>query len=351
LSSLPLGESHGAPLFDDRLVARKQKGAIFKYACLAMTVFGVLALAALFYDIIGSTFTWAAVQDRELRGETSREVHEVWPLWDGIFNRSELQAETAEKYPEARLEFYSWINFDFFTQYPSRFPELAGFRSPILGSLLVIGLTALLSLPLGVAAAIYLEEYGGKGWLARFIEVNIANLAGVPSIIYGLLGLAIFVRSWESLTGGRTIIAGALVMTLLSLPVIIVAAREALRAVPPSIREAAYGVGATRWETTWSHVLPYALPGVLTGMILAMSRAIGETAPLITIGALTYIAFDPQGLRDTFTVMPIQIFNWVSLPQQAFHNVASAGIVILLAILLTMNALAIFIRRKTERNW
>lgn len=351
MSSLPLSSSPGAELFDDRLSRRKRSGSIFKYFCLLMTVFGVLALGALLYDIIGSTFTWAATTEREVRGGSVPEVEQTWPLWDGIFRREEIKAEAAERYPESTFEFYSWINWDFFTQYPSRFPELSGFRSPILGSLLVIGLTALLSLPLGVAAAIYLEEYSAKGWLARFIEVNIANLAGVPSIIYGLLGLAIFVRSWESFTGGRTIIAGALVMTIVSLPVIIVAGREALRAVPPSIREAAYGVGATKWETTWSHVLPYALPGVLTGMILAMSRAIGETAPLITIGALTYIAFDPNGLRDTFTVMPIQIFNWVSLPQQAFHNVASAGIMILLVILLGMNAIAIVIRKKTERTW
>ena len=351
MSSLPISDSPGAQLFDDRLSRRKRKGAIFKYFCLTMTAFGVLALGALFYDIVGATFTWAAVTEREVRGESVPEVHETWTLWEGIFNRSEVKAEAAEKYPEAQLVFYSWIDFDFFTNYPSRFPELSGFRSPILGSLLVIGLTAFLSLPLGVAAAIYLEEYGGKGWFSRFIEVNIANLAGVPSIIFGLLGLAIFVRSWDSVTGGRTIIAGALVMTIVSLPLIIVAAREAIRAVPPSIREAAYGVGATRWETTWSHVLPYALPGVLTGMILAMSRAIGETAPLITIGALTYIAFDPNGLRDTFTVMPIQIFNWVSLPQAAFHNLASAGILVLLVILLSMNAIAIFVRRKTERSW
>jgi phosphate transport system permease protein len=351
LSSLPVSDTPGAQLFNDRLSRRKRKGAIFKYFCLLMTVFGVLALGALLYDIIGSTFTWAATTEREVRGESVPEVQETWPLWDGIFRRDEIKAEAAAEYPDATFEFYSWINLDFFTNFPSRYPELSGFRSPILGSLLVIGLTALLTLPLGVAAAIYLEEYGGKGWFSRFIEVNIANLAGVPSIIYGLLGLAIFVRAWEGFTGGRTVIAGALVMTIVSMPIVIVAAREAIRAVPPSIREAAYGVGATKWETTWSHVLPYALPGVLTGMILAMSRAIGETAPLITIGALTYIAFDPQGLRDSFTVMPIQIFNWVSLPQQAYHNLASAGILVLLVLLLTMNAIAIIVRKKTERTW
>lgn len=316
-----------------------------------MTLFGVLALMALILDTVGAAFTFVAVEERELRGESRPEVVEIWSLWEGLLNRSELEEYVATEHPEAEFQFYSWIDFSFFTNYPSRFPEIAGFRSPIMGSLLVIGLTALLAIPLGTGAAIYLEEYGGKGWISRVIETNISNLAGVPSIIYGLLGLAIFVRSWDGLTGGRTIIAGTLTMTLLSLPVIVVAAREAIRAVPPSLREASYAVGATRWETTYAHVLPAALPGMVTGAILAMSRAIGETAPLITIGALTYIAFDPDSLRDIFTVMPIQIFNWVSLPQAAFHNLASAGILILLSILLSMNALAFYIRRKTERTW
>jgi phosphate transport system permease protein len=338
-------------MFDDQLSRRKRKGSIFRAVCLALTLFGVVALAALLLDTIGSAFTFAAVEERELRGESVPEVVEIWSLWEGLLKRSELQEYVATEYPEAEFKFYSWINFDFFTGYPSRFPEISGFRSPILGSLFVIGLTALLSIPIGAGAAIYLEEYGGKGWISRVIETNISNLAGVPSIIYGLLGLAIFVRSWDGLTGGGTVIAGALTMTLLSLPVIVVAAREAIRAVPPSLREASYAVGATRWETTYAHVLPAALPGMVTGAILAMSRAIGETAPLITIGALTYIAFDPDGLRDIFTVMPIQIFNWVTQPQAAFHHIASAGILILLTILLSMNALAFYIRRKTERTW
>ena len=350
MSSLPT-TTGAQDLFDDRLARRKQKGSIFRALCLAMTLFGVVALAALLFDTIGAAFTFAAVEERELRGESQPEAVEIWSLWEGLLNRSELEEYVATEYPEAEFRFYSWINFDFFTNYPSRFPEIAGFRSPIIGTLLVIGITALLSIPVGAGAAIYLEEYGGKGWIARVIETNISNLAGVPSIIYGLLGLAIFVRSWDSLTGGRTIVAGALTMTLLSLPVIVVAAREAIRAVPPSLREASYAVGATRWETTYAHVLPAALPGIVTGAILAMSRAIGETAPLITIGALTFIAFDPNSLRDIFTVMPIQIFNWVSLPQQAFQHIASAGILILLALLLSMNALAIIIRRKTERTW
>jgi phosphate transport system permease protein len=350
LSTLPIRPEFQEQ-FTDRLAARKRSGSVFRMFCLAMTLFGVIALAALLLDTIGAAFTFAAVEEREVRGESVPQAVEIWSLWEGLLNRSELQEYVATEYPDAEFKFYSWINLDFFTNYPSRFPELAGFRSPLIGSLLVIGLTALLSIPIGAAAAIYLEEYSRKGWVARVIETNIANLAGVPSIIYGLLGLAIFVRSWDVFTGGRTIIAGALTMTLLSLPVVIVAAREAIRAVPPSLREASYAVGATRWETTYAHVLPAAAPGIVTGSILAMSRAIGETAPLITIGALTFIAFDPSGLRDIFTVMPIQIFNWVSLPQAAFHHVASAGILVLLVLLLSMNAIAIVIRRKTERTW
>ncbi|MEX2425209.1 MAG: phosphate ABC transporter permease PstA, partial [Thermomicrobiaceae bacterium] len=291
------------------------------------------------------------IEERELRGESTPEVVDVWPLWKGVIDRSELEAITAAEHPDAELTFYSWVDLEFLTNFPSRYPELSGFRSPLLGSLFVIGITALLSFPVGVGAAIYLEEYSTDNWVNRVIETNIGNLAGVPSIIYGLLGLALFVRASDGLTGGRTILAGAMTMTLLSLPVIIVAAREAIRAVPQSLREGSYALGASRWETTRDHVLPAAIPGILTGTILAMSRAIGETAPLITIGALTYIAFDPGGLRDIFTVMPIQIFSWVSLPQQTFQHLASAGILVLLTVLLMMNGAAILIRRKTEQRW
>ncbi len=350
MSSLPT-PNHREALFDDRINARKRRGGIFRNICLAMTIFGVLALGALLYDTIGNTFTWAAVEEREVRGRVQPHVVKTWPLWEGLFNRDELERNTAENYPEAEFRFFSWLNINFLTNFPSRFPELGGFRSPLIGSLMVIGITLVLAFPIGAGAAIYLEEYSPNGWLSRIIETNIANLAGVPSIIYGLLGLTIFVRGAEGLTGGGTVLAGAFTMTLLSLPVIIVAAREAIRAVPSTQRQAALALGATRWETTYSHVLPSALPGILTGTILAMSRAIGETAPLITIGALTYVAFEPSGVRDVFTVMPIQIFNWVSLPQATFHNLASAGIVVLLSILLTMNGIAIIIRRKTERTW
>jgi len=198
-----------------------------------------------------------------------------------------------------------------------------------------------------VAAAVYLEEYAKESVVNRFIEVNIANLAGVPSIVYGILGLVVFVHIF---TLGRSVLAGALTMSLLVLPVIIIASREAIRAVPASIRHAAYALGATRWQTTRSHVLPSALPGILTGVILALSRAIGETAPLVMIGALTSVAFVPEGPMDAFTALPIQIYNWASRPQEEFHQLAAAGIVVLLIILLLMNAIAVYVRNRSERK-
>ncbi len=240
-----------------------------------------------------------------------------------------------------------WLSGSFFTNFPSRFPEQAGIRAALWGTIWLIGLTALFSIPIGVGAAIYLEEYARRGWLNRLIEVNIANLAGTPSIVYGILGLAIFVR-WLAL--GRSVLAGALTMTLLILPITIIASREALRAVPNSIRLAAFALGATKWQMVRAHVLPAALPGILTGVILALSRAIGETAPLIMIGALTFVAFTPAGPLDEFTALPIQIFNWASRPQSEFYNVAAAGILVLLGVLLTMNAAAIWIRHRSQRN-
>jgi phosphate transport system permease protein len=208
-------------------------------------------------------------------------------------------------------------------------------------------MTALLAMPVGVAAAIYLEEYGGRTRLSRIIEINISNLAAVPSIIYGLLGLGLFVRT---LALGRSVLAGSATLALLVLPVVILATREALRAVPPSLREGSYALGATKWQTIWHQVLPVAAPGILTGLILAMSRAIGETAPLITIGALTYVPFLPDGIGSPFTVLPIQIFNWVSRPQVEFQSNAAAGILVLLGLLLSMNATAIWLRDRYQRR-
>ena len=216
-----------------------------------------------------------------------------------------------------------------------------------MGTIWLKGVTAAFAIPIGVGAAIYLEEYARKSFLTLMIEINISNLAGVPSIVYGLLGLALFVQ-WMAL--GRSILAGALTMSLLILPIVILASREAIRAVPQTHREAAFALGATQWQVVRSHVLPSALPGILTGVILAMSRAIGETAPLIMIGALTYIAFVPNGPMDAFTALPIQVFNWASRPQQEFHQLAAAGIIVLLAVLLLMNAIAVFIRYRTEEG-
>jgi phosphate transport system permease protein len=239
------------------------------------------------------------------------------------------------------------ISWQFITSYPSRNADQAGILAALVGSIYVVGLTAAIAVPLGVGAAIHLEEYGGRGRVARMIEVNIANLAGVPSIIYGLLGLGLFVRIMRM---ERSVLAGGCTLALLALPVIIISTREALRAVPKSLREASYALGATKWQTIRYQVLPAAFPGILTGLILALSRAIGETAPLITIGALTYVPFLPSDIWSPFTVLPIQIFNWVSRPQAAFAENAAAGIVVLLALLLAMNALAIVLRDRFQKR-
>ena len=241
----------------------------------------------------------------------------------------------------------SRLSWSFITHLASRNAEEAGVYHALMGSIWVVALTGLMALPVGVAAAIYLEEYGSRSVVARFIELNIANLAAVPSIIYGLLGLGLFVRF---LGMGQSVFAGAATLALLALPVVILSTREALRTVPSSIREGSYALGATKWQTIWNQVLPMALPGVLTGLILALSRSIGETAPLITIGALTYIPFAPDSVWSKFTVLPIQIFNWVSRPQADFKANAAAGILVLLALLLSMNAIAIIVRDRYQRQ-
>ncbi len=240
-----------------------------------------------------------------------------------------------------------WLSLHFITDYPSRFPEQAGMRSAIFGTIWIMALTFLFTVPVGVGAAIYLEEYAPKNWLTRIIEVNVSNLAGVPSIVYGLLGLAVFV---QILSMGRTVIAGALTMSLLVMPIVIIASREAIRAVPWTYREASYGLGATKFQTVRDVVLPQATPGIMTGTILAMSRAIGEAAPMVAISALVFLTFIPTSPFDEFSVMPIQIYNWVSQPQAGFRGIAAAGIIILLGVLLSMNAVAIYIRNRTQRR-
>lgn len=254
---------------------------------------------------------------------------------------------------------------EFFTSYPSRKPDEAGILSAWVGTIWIMITTGLIAIPIGIASGIYLEEYARKNWLTDFIEINIVNLAGVPSVIYGILGLGLFVRMMKL---GQSVLAGSMTLALLILPIIILTTREALRAVPSSIREASYALGATQWQTVRQQVLPAAMGNIYTGIILSMSRAIGETAPLITIGALTYIPFLPQspvsfltdfpfvhfswkGLLDPFTVLPIQIFNWVSRPQKGFAVNAAAAIIVLLAITLLMNSLAIFLRNKSQKRW
>jgi phosphate transport system permease protein len=242
------------------------------------------------------------------------------------------------------------INIDFFTNYASSFPQNAGIRAALLGTIWVMGVCAAFIIPVGVASAVYLEEYADhERWYNRFIEVNIQNLAAVPSIIYGILGLAFLVRG--PIGVGRVVLSGGLTLALLVLPVVIIAAREAIRAVPPSIREGSMALGATQWQTTWRQVLPAAIPGIATGVILAISRAIGEAAPLILVGAPIFIAFDPTGLDSAFTVLPVQAFNWISQPQSEFKDLAAAAILVLLALLLMMNALAIWLRNRYEQKW
>jgi phosphate transport system permease protein len=242
------------------------------------------------------------------------------------------------------------LGWDFLTNFPSVSAERSGIYPALLGSLLLLGHTALISVPLGVGAAIYLEEYAPDNWLTRLIEINISNLAGVPSIIYGLLGLGIFVNLLGPVTGGQSIISGALTLSLLILPVIIIATREALRAIPDTVREGGFALGATRWEVIRSHLLPMAIPGALTGTILALSRAIGEAAPLIVVGAATFITFAPSGPLSAYSALPIQIYTWISQPQPAFQVNAAAAIVVLMVVLLITNSLAIWLRNKYQRR-
>ena len=283
--------------FRRRMKRRKIEGHIFHALCLVAVLIGLGMLAALIIDI----------------------------AMDGIGR----------------------VNWDFLTSFPSRKPEEAGIKAALFGSIYVVALAGFFAFVFGVGAAIYLEEYAAHNWLARVIQINIANLAGVPSIVYGILGLEIFVRFMAL---DRSVLAGALTLALLVLPIVIIASEEAIRAVPSSIREGGYALGATRWQAIWRLVLPQAFPGILTGVILAVSRAIGETAPLIMMGALTYVAFTPDGFLSRFTALPIQIYNWVSRPQAGFHEAAAAGIIVLLVVLLSMNALAVLLRNKFQKR-
>lgn len=279
------------------IAKRKRKNAVFHVLFLASTLIGVVALALLLVDV----------------------------LMKGL----------------------PWLSLDFIQNFSSRFPERAGIKAALVGTLYLMAITAPLTFVIGVATAIYLEEYAKDTWWSRLIQTNIANLAGVPSIVYGLLGLTVFVRVFGF---GRSVLSGALTMTLLVLPIIIVAAQEAIRAIPMSLRHASFALGANRWQTIVRVVIPSAMSGIMTGVILSLSRAIGETAPLIVIGAVSFTAFLPESIYDGFTVMPIQIFSWAGLPQAEFQNVAAAGIIVLLVMLLGMNSIAIFLRNKYQKK-
>jgi phosphate transport system permease protein len=306
--------------------------------------------------------------DHQLVNQKKAQTEKLWDQcfeWIGILATLVGLVVLCVLLADVLMDGLKRINWDFFTSFPSRKAEKAGILSAWTGTLWIMVTTALFAIPIGIAAAIYLEEYAKKNKLTDFIEINIANLAGVPSVIYGLLGLGLFVRFMQL---ERSVLAGGLTLTLLVLPIVILSTREALRTVPFSIREAAYALGATKWQAIRYQVLPAALGNIMTGIILAMSRAVGETAPLITLGALTYIPFVPQspvsftpqapfvhlslkGFMDPFTVLPIQIFNWVSRPQKAFLTNAAAGIIVLLVITLAMNAVAIFLRHKYQKRW
>lgn len=278
---------------DQHLIISKRKDKIFRILALSLTVFALLILLVLLGDI----------------------------FWRG-FGR---------------------LNWAFFKNLPSRHPENAGILTAIAGMLSLLLFTVILALPIGILAGVYLQEYRSKNRFAKIVEINIANLAGVPSVIYGILGLQLFVRMAGM---GNSLLAGAFTLALLIMPIIIVSTREALKAVPNTLREGSYGMGATKWQTTSRVVIPSALGGILTGIILSISRAIGETAPLLVIGALVYVPFIPEGPNDQFTTLPIQVFNWVSRPQAGFIVNAAAGIIILLLITFLLNGIAIYIRNK-----
>lgn len=410
---LPTGEDYR------RLAqSRQRRGAVWATVFQISTVIGIVALTALLYTVINQSFGLAAIintvppetlavngvaledQTKEQLVETLRanvssglmrrfefeqpmedrsrenildliavwviepQVDKTWPLVDSIFRRGAIEAEVAEAFSDHELVFRSWITPDFISSTQSSDPILAGVRTAIFGSLWTIFITILFAFPIGVGAAIYLEEYARRDlWINRLIQTNINNLAGVPSIIYGMLGLAIFVRLLEPITSGsafgvadpttangRTILSAGLTLSLLILPLLIINAQEAIRAVPSSLRQAGYGLGATQWQVIWHHVLPNAMSGILTGTILSVSRAIGETAPVVVIGASTFITVDPNGPFSKFTTLPIQIYQWTARPQPEFRNLAAAAIVVLLVLLLSLNASAVLMRNRFRRE-
>jgi phosphate transport system permease protein len=289
-------------------------------------------------------------------------VAKSWPLFDSLFNRAAIQAEIQRDFPGQDSEFRWWLTGDFIAGAQSTRPEFAGIRTALLGSMIMVSLTLLFAVPIGVGAGIYLEEFAGKSRFNQIIQTNIYNLSGVPSILYGMLGLAIFVRALGTFTSGaafgipdpppngRTIISASLTMALLILPLIIINTQEAIRAVPQSLRDGSLALGATKWQTVWNHVLPVASPGIFTGIILGTARAIGETAPLIVVGAAFFITTDPSGPFSSFTALPIQIYNWTALPDQTFRNIAAAAIIVLLVVVILFNLTAIILRNRLRKS-
>lgn len=404
--------------FAHDLEGRNRKGVVWHVLFQASTIVGIIALIALVLNIINGAFGYVAYEarvdpdtlmvdgipledqskeqlvallqsklssgaynkldnEKPFANRSEEEVFQlivervvrpkvvgVWKLWPSLTQADQIRATVAQEHPGAELDFVSWLTYDFVSRPQTSEPLTAGVRTAILGSLWTILFTILLAFPIGVGAAIYLEEYAADNWLNRVIQTNINNLAGVPSIVYGILGLAIFVRTLEPLTSGevfglvdqttangRTVLSAGLTLGLLVLPIIIINAQEAIRAVPQLLRKASYGLGATKWQTVWSHVLPNALPGILTGTILAISRAIGETAPLVVVGASTAISFDPDSPFAKFTTLPIQIYQWTSRPQEEFRALAAASILVLLVLLLSLNASAVLLRNRFSRRY
>ncbi len=422
-NSAPLARSAGEGMASN-LPARHRIGKIWRGVFIASTVFGMLALAILLVDIINDSFGYTAftskveptsltADGKPLEEASSEElvailqknlksnrlktlekekplsersadellplvveevvqpqVLAVWGLSDSLFKKEEIAAQVGEISARKKIDptqvnivFMNWLDREFITSPQSSDALYAGARTAILGSLYVILITILVAFPIGIGASIYLQEYAVDNRLNRLIQTNINNLAGVPSIIYGMLGLTIFVRLLAQLTSGaalgypgadpnngRTILSAGLTMALLILPVLIINGQEAIKAVPNSLREASFGVGASKWQTVWHHVLPNAMSGILTGTILSISRAIGETAPLVIVGASTYITFDPDGVFSKFTTLPIQIYQWTSRPQDEFRAIAAAAIIVLLAMLLALNAIAIVLRNRLSRR-
>lgn len=407
--------------FEDNLTARTRTGKMWQVMFLLATIIAIITLTLLMVNIVDSVFGYIVIESKidpvtleidgvpledqieqqliellrsnlssgafnKLENEKSFDVRkkrdiyalveerilkydilQTWTLGDSLFRKTVVfDSYTAilADHPNAQLKFVSWLTWDRVERPQTSEPLTTGIRTAILGSVWTIMITILFAFPIGVGAALYLEEYAGDHWINRVIQTNINNLAGVPSIIYGILGLAIFVRTLEPLTSGsifglvdpttangRTVLSAGLTLGLLVLPLIIINSQEAIRSVPRSLRNAGYGLGATKWQITWAHVLPNAMPGILTGTILAISRAIGETAPLVVIGASTAISFDPSSPFSKFTTLPIQIYQWTARPQPEWQHLAGAAILVLLVLLLSLNAVAIVMRNKLSHKF